>query len=182
MKMGRKYDKLQSIISKKKLNNRKKSKLRARMQRLAEKIRNKVNELHCKAAKWLCDNYDVILLPEYSSKNMVRKHEGKRKINSTTARMMMTYSSYQFKQRLLQKVRTYKGKHVIICQEDYYTSQTCCRCGNRYKVSGSETYKCRNNECNISIDRDINGAANIMIKYLTSRSYRPSGSSACAKA
>lgn len=166
IKMGRKYDKLQSIISGNRLNNHKKSKLRARMLRLAERIRNKVNELHCKAAKWLCDNYDVILLPDYPTQNMVRKHDGRRRINSTTARAMMTYSSYKFQQRLLQKVRTYKDKHVIMCKEDY-TSQTCCRCGNRYKVSGSETYKCRNNQCNISIDRDINGAANIMIKHLT---------------
>ena len=99
---------------------------------------------------------------------MVRKQTGntQRKINSTTARMMMTYSSYQFKRRLLQKIRLYKGRHVIPCTEEY-TTQTCCRCGARYSVKGSKMYECRNKECGISIDRDINGAANIMIKYVT---------------
>ena len=164
IKLGKKIDHLQSLLSK--VKHHAKYKLKKRGLLKQEEIRNKVNELHCKLTTWLCENYDIILLPRYESKNMVRK-ENERKINSKTARMMMTYSSYRFKQRLINKLREYNDKYLIECTEEY-TSKTCCKCGSINDVGGNEVYKCK--LCDNCIDRDANGAINIMIKFLTSRS------------
>lgn len=52
---------------------------------------------------------------------------------------------------------------VIVCKEDW-TSKTCTSCGTRNKDLGNlKWFKCPNHEC----DRDLNGARNILITYLT---------------
>ena len=64
---------------------------------------------------------------------------------------------------------TYKaekiGKRVMRIDESY-TTQTCAKCGRRVKRTLSE----RNITCNCGhrMDRDLNSAVNIMVKYLTS--------------
>ena len=52
-----------------------------------KKIRCLVN-CHYKLAKWLCENYRIILLPEFRTQGMVRR--GQRRIGSKTARAMCT--------------------------------------------------------------------------------------------
>ncbi|MGM0411588.1 MAG: RNA-guided endonuclease TnpB family protein [Bacillota bacterium] len=61
----------------------------------------------------------------------------------------------------------YKANSVGIKVEyidEYYTSQTCPNCGNRYKPS-SRNYKCSN--CGFEYHRDGTGAINILKKYTT---------------
>jgi putative transposase len=56
--------------------------------------------------------------------------------------------------------------HLEIVTEEY-TSKTCTKCGNiKYDLYGAETYRCSNGECNLILDRDINGARNIYIKNI----------------
>src|SRR5947209_17139018 len=76
------------------------------MLRIHKKIRNLVDECHRKFARWLCENYHVILLPEFKTKDMVKRGSF-RKIHSKTARQMMTWSHYRFRQYLLHKSREY---------------------------------------------------------------------------
>jgi transposase len=56
-----------------------------------------------------------------------------------------------------------KEKGAIICTEEY-TSKTCGRCGELNNVGKSEIYRC--SKCLLVIDRDINGARNILIKNI----------------
>ena len=53
------------------------------MLRIYKKIRCLVNDCHYKLAKWLCENYRIILLPEFRTQGMVRR--GQRRIGSKTA-------------------------------------------------------------------------------------------------
>ena len=49
-------------------------KMRKARLRQFERARNLVKEVHCKLAKWLCENYRVILLPDFkTSQNGVSK-------------------------------------------------------------------------------------------------------------
>lgn len=152
------------------LNHRHRYNMKKAGARLRTKIKNLVKELHCKLVKWLLSEHRVVLLPKFETSQMLKKNDpkrGRRKINSKTARAMATWSHYKFKERLLFKSKEYPWCRVVICQEDY-TSKTCGRCGWIYKKLGSrKQYDCK--KCGLSIERDINGARNILIKYLTER-------------
>ena len=50
-------------------------------------------------------------------------------------------------------------------QDESYTSMTCGNCGIRNKqLGGNETFYCE--KCNFETHRDINGARNILLKYM----------------
>ena len=57
-----------------------------------------MDELHWQTARWLTSNYKVILLPTFETQDMTRR--AGRKIRSKTARMMLSFRHYEFKQRL----------------------------------------------------------------------------------
>jgi len=126
---------------------------------LWRQIKNLVNELHWKTISYLVENYDTILLPEFRVSEMVK---GK-KLSKMTKRLMLIFSFYQFKQKLKWKCSLYNKKLIIV--NESYTSKTCTNCFNiKNNLGSSETYKCNN--CDIKIDRDINGARNIFIKNM----------------
>jgi len=153
------------------------------------RIKNLVKDFHYKFAKWLCINYEIILLPEFRTKSMVQKkrediitikgnipninlksinkQEYNRTINGTVARQMLTWSHYKFKQRLLHKSTMFTNCKVIIVNEAH-TTKTCGMCGIiNNNVGSSEVFKCVNPTCKFIMDRDIQGARNIYLRYLT---------------
>jgi len=75
------------------------------MLKIREKIRNKVKDLHCRFSKFLCSNYNVILLPTFETQSMISKDD--RVISSKTARAIATYSHYLFRQRLVHKSKEF---------------------------------------------------------------------------
>lgn len=120
-----------------------------------QKIKNLKNELHWKTCNYLVKNFDIIYLPKFESQDMIGK------LHSKVSRSLCNLSHYTFQQRLLHKSKEYKKKVVIVTEE--YTSQTCGCCGKLTKTT-SETYKCKN--CEIILDRDINGSRNILLKNI----------------
>lgn len=93
-------DKLQSQISKLKgrKNKRNRWKLRRQSEAIRTRIKHMIDEIHDKAAAFLTKNYKHIFLPTFETSKMVVKK--KRKLNSKTARNMLTWSHYKFKQTL----------------------------------------------------------------------------------
>ena len=78
---------------------------------------------------------------------------------------MCTWSHYSFRQRLLFKSREYRHCRVVVTSEAY-TSKTCGACGVLHsKLGGSKTFKCPS--CGVCLDRDANGARNILLRVLT---------------
>ena len=152
-------DNLQSRISQ--AHGKKKYRMKKALLRSFQKIKNLIKEVHNKLVCFLVQNYDVILLPSFETSQMVVKNV--RKIRSKTVRSMLTWSHYSFKQKLLYKSSLTNGKcQVIICGEEY-TSKTCTRCGHIHeKLGGSKKFKCP--KCKLEIDRDYNGARNILLK------------------
>jgi putative transposase len=151
--------------------SRAKSKLRARRHHLRraalrafDKIRNRVKDLHHKLSKWLCANYETVLLPKFETKGMTeRGRNGKRRLRSKTARSMYTWSHYSFRQRLQHKASEFVGCQVVLVTEEY-TSKTCGCCGERSEsLGGSEVFRC--SACGVEADRDANGARNILLKW-----------------
>jgi len=70
-----------------------------------------------------------------------------------------------FRNKLKYLCSTIKGRRYIECTEEY-TSKVCGKCGSTNKNLGSQkVYQCT--RCDVEFDRDINGARNILIKFLT---------------
>ena len=121
------------------------------------KIRNIINDSHHKISNDIINNYDHILLPRFENQNIQRNSKNK-KLNKD----INIYSHYTFKEMLKYKMQLYKNKKMYHPTEEY-TSKTCTNCGDINALLGSsETFKCDN--CNLKINRDINGARNIYIK------------------
>ena len=163
-------DKLQSKIYKKnenetfQLNHRKRYNMRKAFRKMKMKITNWIRDFHHKVAKHIVQHNDLILLPRFETQQMIRK--GKRKIHSKTVRQMVTWSHFKFQQRLIHKAKKY-DKIVELCEE-HYTSKCCSNCGNiKWNLKGQKVYYCR--ECKSRFGRDINGAKNILLKYLIER-------------
>jgi len=123
------------------------------------KMKNYVKELHWKTIDYLIKNYDIILLPEFRTSEMLR---GK-KLGKMTKFSMQMLSFFAFKQRLKYKCALY-GKKLIIVNESY-TSCTCTGCGFINKKSSQEIITCK--KCELVIDRDIAGSRNVGVKNIT---------------
>ena len=131
---------------------------------LRTKIKHIVNDLHWKTIHYLCSSFNHILLPSFGVKQMTCKT--KRKINRKTTRNMLSLSHFAF-QTKLKYMCSLLGNNLYIVGEEY-TTQTCGGCGERKKMGGSKHYKCKN--CGFELDRDYNGARNIVMKHIDSDS------------
>jgi putative transposase len=142
-------------------NHKRRQNMRKAMRRVFCKVKNQVKDAHHKISKFLCQNYDAILLPDYKSSEMVQT--GKRKIQGETVRKMLTWSYYKFKQIIQAKAKRYDCL-IVPCTE-HYTSKTCSECGFiDNNLRGAKTYHCK--QCASIMDRDLNAAKNILLKFI----------------
>jgi len=158
-RMCYRVDRIMAKVSKAKNHKQRYQRKRAAC-RARTKLQNCIMDLHAKTAKYLCETYELIFLPKFTTQQMVRR--ANRKIRSRTARMMLTFAHYKFRQRLLDKSRNYDNVQVVIVNEAY-TSKTCTMCGTiKTNLGGNKTFKC--SSCSWKGDRDVNGARNIYIR------------------
>ncbi|WP_198525331.1 RNA-guided endonuclease InsQ/TnpB family protein [Kamptonema formosum] len=154
-----KLDRLISKISKAKSAQKRRFKKAA--DRIRCKVQHLVKELHHKTAKFLVENFDVILLPSFESSQMVSK--SRRKIKSKTVRQMLTLSHYAFKKHLEWKAWE-TGKILLSDINEAYTSKTVSWTGEIVKIGGAGVI-----ESEIDgrvMDRDLNGARGIFLRAL----------------
>lgn len=118
------------------------------------KYGNFIDELHKKTIKYLTDNYEIIIIPKFSITTMHKTNKFNRMLHS------LAHSKFLLK---LQSKCDYLGKKVIVTDEKY-TTKTCCNCGYIKNMKNEKEYKC--DKCKILIDRDINGAINILQKTI----------------
>jgi putative transposase len=158
-KINMKIDKLNGLICTAK--SKTKYNMKRRCSLLRTKAKNIVRDLHMKSASFLIKNYDCILLPELKTQQLVRTEN--RVIGKEAARSLLNFSHYKFRERISHLAKAH-GKTVIICKENH-TSMTCGNCSKQNQaLGGDEEFVC---DCGIVIDRDLNGARNILIRSLT---------------
>ena len=84
-----------------------------------------------------------------------------RKIASKTARQMLCWRHYGFRQRLIASAER-AGVTVAVRTEEY-TSKTCTHCQHvKHDLGGAKVYRCM--QCGLVGDRDVCGARNIFLK------------------
>ena len=94
--------------------------MRRAQARIRQRIHNLVDELHWQTARWLTNNYQAILLPTFETQDMSRR--AGRRIRSKTARMMLSFRHYEFKQRL--RWKAWQRGALVIDVNEAYTSKT----------------------------------------------------------
>ena len=127
------------------------------------KIKNIVTDAQWKIVKYLTNNYSHIVIGNFSTKTMGEKKHGINTIGKMTKRIGNMFKMFQFKQKLKYKCQTTNTKYTEV--DESYTSKCCSKCGNcKNDLGSNKIYKCDN--CGLVIDRDINGAKNILIKAI----------------
>lgn len=139
--------------------------MRRRAQKIENKIKNHMNDMHRKISRFLCEKYDTIILPKFSVREMAQRRDmfgnWKRKINRDTTRRLYRWGHFSFRSLLSSKGEQ-TGTKVVIATEEW-TSKTCTNCLKiNWKLGSNKVFRC--SCCNLIIDRDINGARNILLK------------------
>lgn len=155
-------DELMSRISQAK--SRAKYRMRKAASRIRCKIKNLINELHTKTAVWLCQHFETIYLPTFETSQMVTK------LRSKTARAMLTWAHYRFKQTLKAISDVYHS--LVIDVNESYTSKTCSVCGHIQNIGSREYWTCH--QCDTFHNRDHNASRGIYIKCHDSLGDTPS--------
>ena len=120
-----------------------------------------VRDLHLRLAHYLTETYDVIFLPHFRTRGMVRRTKG-RVLRRNTCRQMLDLGHYRFK-LLLKWLAKKKGKRVLDVNESY-TSKTLSHTGRVIENLGGRKLI---RDGNAIVDRDINAARGIFIKTLS---------------
>ena len=134
--------------------------MRRAANRIRKRIRNLVDELHHKIARFLVDTFDIILLPTFETSDIVMR--GKRKLHKKSARQMLTLSHYRFKQFLKHKAKETGCIVLDVCEA--YTSKTVSWNGEIRKSLGGR--KIIKDSAGLKMDRDLNGARGIFLRAL----------------
>ena len=130
--------------------------------RARRRIKNLIDEMHKQTTNWLVKNFDVIVLPHFNAGEMSRRLT--RRLRAPTVRKMLGWAHSRFRTRVLDKCAEYENKLCIHVNEAY-TSKTCSRCGEmNWTLGGREAFRCA--QCHWHVDRDLNGALNIMFRAL----------------
>lgn len=152
---------LDDLISRStKANAKKRYRMRKAADKIRFKIRNLVDELHHQIARFLVDNFDIILLPTFETSQMtIRKG---RKIRSKTVRQMLTFSHYRFKQFL--KHKAFETGKLVLDVNEAYTSKTVSWTGEIiHNLGGRKKIKSSDGQ---TMDRDLNGGRGIFLRSL----------------
>lgn len=131
-------------------------KTRVTKAKLQKHLANKRNDFLQKLSTELVRNYDVIVIEDLSSKNLMKNH--------TLAHVIGNASWYKFRTMLKYKCEWY-GKELIVVSP-HYTSQECSDCNHN---DGSKSLDIREwtcSNCGTHHDRDVNAARNILKKGL----------------
>lgn len=155
-------DKMKSVVDNKEIKCKKRLRILKKLNKLRCRIKNVKKDFHYKTARYLCCNYNIILVSNMNPSSMAKR--GKRVINSKTVRGLLNWNHGEFRKILLEVSKEYDDCKIIVCNESY-TSKTCSRCGfiNR-NIGGSKVFNCHG--CHLVIDRDVNGARNILLRAL----------------
>jgi putative transposase len=139
-------------------SNTRRARMKKASARMRLKIRNIVDELHWKAASFLCDTFSIILIPIFRVQPMVQGH-----LNRATKQSMHDLRHYTFRTRLLHKARESNTK-VVVCSEAY-TTKTCSSCGKLSNIGNNDVFTCSGRlGCGLVADRDLHGARNVVLR------------------
>jgi len=149
-------NRLDSIKSSKANNNITMKKYKKIHIKYTDKLRNKINDLHNKSARYLLERFDTILIGKVSTKSMISNLKGN--LRKIVKRRLIGLSHYRFRMKLISMSNKFGSEIKLI--NEYRTTKKCCNCNNiKNNVGSNKIYKC--DMCPLILDRDINASINI---------------------
>ena len=148
-----KLKKFQRQLSKKQNGSNNRNKLKIKLAKVHEKIRNqRLNYLHQFTSKIVNEN-QIICIEDLNVNGMMQNHK--------LAKSIQELSLFEFRRQLEYKCRWY-GRQLIIIDRFYPSSKTCHNCGYIYKGLRLSEREWVCPHCKSLIDRDYNAAQNIL--------------------
>ena len=134
-------------------------KARIAKSRYQAKIANKRKDYLQKITTDLVKSYDVIVIEDLKTKNLLKNHN--------LAKSISNASWYLFRTMLEYKCKWY-GKQLVVVKPNY-TSQICSNCGYHSGKKPLDIREWTCPKCGTHHDRDINVAINILHKGLKAK-------------
>lgn len=145
--------KAQRKFSKQKKASRSRAKARKVVARVHERVTNKRHNFAHQLSRKIINNYNTVCVEDLSINDMQKDNFRciNKSIGDVAWRNFFNYLNYKAE---------WAGKRAVKVNPAY-TSQTCSKCGTRHRLKLSNTiFKC--SCCNLSLDRDVNAARNIL--------------------
>jgi hypothetical protein len=142
---------LQSRIMWKGLSHRRRARMKKARRRLFEKARDRRRNFQYNQIKYLMETSSVILLPAFETKDMLNKNTSI--LSKLTRKQLVNWSHYQFRTKMLHKVRFYAHATVIGDCDEPWTTLTCCGCGNLRPSFRGKEFVCVAPQCGMHCDR-----------------------------
>jgi len=191
--------KLQRILSKKKNKQGKKlknkSKLKKRIQKKYDNLKNFSKEVINKMSLFLVKKYDKIILPKFETQRMIRNKKytkeyfnkieeekgkvemrkelrevtKKKRLNKKVKFSLNMQGHYKFRQHLINKADEY-GCIIMINADENETTKTCTLCGSMDNKKYGRIRECLC--CGTKMDRDISAQRNTLIKNVSKQEIR----------
>lgn len=125
------------------------------------KIQNLIDEAQWKIINEITDSYKTVIIGNLSTKNIT--NNGKSEMTPEMKDLAYKLRFYEFRERMKYKCIS-KGVNYKVINESY-TSKVCTHCSNYNKnLKNERIYECI--KCDTVIDRDLNGARNILLKAI----------------
>ena len=131
-------------------------KARVTKSRYQAKIANKRKDYLHKITTELVKSYDVIVIEDLKTKNLLKNH--------SLAKSISNSSWYLFREMLEYKCKWY-GKQLVVVSPNY-TSQICSNCGYHSGKKPLDIREWTCPKCGTNHDRDINASINILNRGL----------------
>ena len=149
----KKLKKLQRLLSKKQKGSNNRNKVRIKIAKVHEKIKNQRNTyLHQITSKLVNEN-QVICIEDLNVNGMMSNHK--------LAKSIQELSLFEFRKQLEYKCRWY-GRQLMIIDRFYPSSKTCHNCRHIYKDLKLSQREWICPHCGKEIDRDYNASLNIL--------------------
>nr|QYA18551.1 RuvC-like nuclease Rnase H fold [Clandestinovirus] len=142
------------------------NRMNKKIHRLWMEIENSKHHMHYNTIKFLLSNFEKVIVPDFNPHEMSVKQTSI--LNKGTKRAMFCWGHGEFRQRLKTKASLMGRDGDIIITTEEYTSKTCGCCGQiRWDLGSDKKFECSG--CGSKLDRDVNGARNILLKYITEK-------------